>query len=72
MKYVELKLMKRTDDCAITQSAAQKDHDLALAEVSGSFAVDYNKSTSLSMSEIIGKLDKTTEKVDVEGKYSPQ
>ncbi|TRZ16063.1 hypothetical protein HGM15179_011055, partial [Zosterops borbonicus] len=61
MKYMESKLMKRTYDCA------QKDHDLVLAEVSGSFAVDFNKSTILSVSEITGKLDKTIEKLDVEG-----
>ncbi|PKU30175.1 hypothetical protein llap_19521 [Limosa lapponica baueri] len=47
MTYSHMNLLSRkTYDCAITQSAAQKDHDLVLAEVNGSFAVGFNKSTS--------------------------
>ncbi|KAJ7398668.1 hypothetical protein BTVI_122964 [Pitangus sulphuratus] len=40
---MKLKLMERPYGRAITQSAARKDHDLVLAEVNGSFAVDFNK-----------------------------
>ncbi|KAJ7407203.1 hypothetical protein WISP_127886 [Willisornis vidua] len=40
-------LAHRPYDHAITQSAAQKDHDLVLAEVNGSFAVDFNKESKV-------------------------
>lgn len=36
----------RTYDHALTPSAAQEDRDLVVAEVNGSFAVDFNKSRS--------------------------